>query len=110
MIGRGRLIADSSAADLIAQSSQGYVQVRTPDGEGLVPHLRAAGASVSLEHEWLRVTGLDCAAVGEIAALHRVVLHELSPHAASLEEAFMELTQDSVDFHTDLAVGTGSAR
>src|SRR3989440_7968731 len=60
VIGRGRLIADSSAADLIAQSSQGYVQVRTPDGEGLVPHLRAAGASVSLEHEWLRVTGLDC--------------------------------------------------
>jgi ABC-2 type transport system ATP-binding protein len=110
VIGRGRLIADSSTADLIAQSSQGYVQVRTPDADGLTSMLRAAGASVSVDEGLVRVTGLDCAAVGEIAALHRVVLHELSPHAASLEEAFMELTKDSVDYRTDATVGTGSAR
>lgn len=110
VIGRGRLIADSSTADLIAQSSQGYVHVCTPDADGLAPHLRAAGASVSVEDDLLRVTGLDCAAVGELAALHRFVLHELSPRAASLEEAFMELTKDSVDFRTDVTVGTGSVK
>ena len=110
VIGRGRLIADSSTADLIAQSSQGYVHVCTPDADGLAPHLRAAGASVSVEDDLLRVTGLDCAAVGELAALHRVVLHELSPRAASLEEAFMKLTKDSVDFRTDVTVGTGSVK
>jgi len=53
------------------------------------------------------VTGLESAAVGELAALDHVVLHELTPRAASLEEAFMELTRDSVDFRTDTAVSIG---
>ncbi|MDQ1464327.1 MAG: type transport system ATP-binding protein [Actinomycetota bacterium] len=109
VIGRGRLIADSSTADLIARSSQGFVHVRTPDADGLSSVLRAAGAAVHAEAGSLRVTGLDCAAVGELAALHRVVLHELSPRAASLEEAFMELTKDTVDFRTEVTVGMGSS-
>lgn len=107
VIGRGRLIADSSTADLIARSSQGYVHVRTPDAEGLAPRLRAAGAIAEVKGDTLRVTGLETAAVGELAALHRVVLHELSPRSASLEEAFMELTKDSVEFRTDALAGTG---
>ena len=61
-----------------------------------------------IENGALQVTGLDCAAVGELAALHRVVLHELSPRAASLEEAFMELTKDSVDFRPEVTVGMES--
>jgi ABC-2 type transport system ATP-binding protein len=107
VIGRGRLIADSSTADLIAHSSQGYVHVRTPDVSGLATRLRAAGALVDTEGDTMRVTGLESAAVGELAALDHVVLHELTPRAASLEEAFMELTRDSVDFRTDTAVSIG---
>ena len=78
------------------------MHVRTPDADGLAPASAGCRRACRSTTTALRVTGLDCAAVGELAALHRVVLHELSPHAASLEEAFMELTQDSVDFRTDV--------
>jgi ABC-2 type transport system ATP-binding protein len=108
VIGRGRLIADSSTTDLIARSSQGYVHVRTPDVEGLARRLRIAGAVVDTAADTLRVTGLDCAAIGELAALDHIVLHELTPRSASLEEAFMELTRDSVDYRTDATVGIAS--
>jgi ABC-2 type transport system ATP-binding protein len=109
VIGRGRLIADTTTADLIGSSSQGYVLVRTPDADGLARVLRAAGATVGLTDDGVRVTGASCAAVGELAAEHRVVLHELSPHAASLEEAFMELTRDSVDFGADFGTAIADA-
>ena len=108
VIGRGRLIADSSTTDLIARSSQGYVHVRTPNVDGLAARLRAAGAVVDTSVDALRVTGLDCAAVGELAALDHIILHELTPRSASLEEAFMELTRDSVDFRTDATVAIAS--
>jgi ABC-2 type transport system ATP-binding protein len=101
VIGRGRLIADSSTADLIARSSQGYVHVRTPNVDGFATRLRAAGAAVDATGDTMRVTGLPSAAIGELAALDHTVLHELTPRAASLEEAFMELTKDSVEFRTD---------
>src|SRR5450432_2038622 len=84
VIGRGRLIADTTTADLISSSSQGYVLVRTPDADGLARVLRTAGATVGVTDDGVRVTGVSCAAVGELAAEHHVVLHELSPHAASL--------------------------
>ena len=64
---------------------------------------------VDIGVDTLRVTGLDCDAVGELAALDHIVLHELTPRSASLEEAFMELTRDSVDFRTDSAVPIGRA-
>jgi ABC-2 type transport system ATP-binding protein len=107
VIGRGRLIADSSTTDLIARSSLGYVHVRTPDVDGFAVRLRAAGAVVDADGDTMRVRGLESAVVGELAALDRVVLHELTPRTASLEEAFMELTKDSVEFRTDAAVSTG---
>jgi ABC-2 type transport system ATP-binding protein len=109
VIGRGRLIADSSTADLIAHSSQGYVHVRTPDVAGLATRLRTAGAVVDAAGDTMRVTGLECSAVGELAALDHIILHELTPRSASLEEAFMELTRDSVDFRTDATVTVGAA-
>ncbi|HEY3925165.1 MAG TPA: ATP-binding cassette domain-containing protein [Acidothermaceae bacterium] len=108
VIGRGRLIADSSTADLIASSSQGYVHVRTPDVEGLATRLRSAGAIVDTDADTMRVTGLECAAIGELAALDHIALHELTPRSASLEEAFMELTKDSVDYRTDATVAIAS--
>jgi ABC-2 type transport system ATP-binding protein len=98
VIGRGRLIADSSTTDLVARSSQRYVHVKTPDVDELLPVLQAAGASVVEEDQWLRVTGIECARVGELAARQGVVLHELAPREPTLEAAFMELTRDSVDF------------
>ena len=85
------------------------MHVRTPDVDGLAARLRAAGAVVDTSVDTLRVTGLDCAAVGELAALDHIILHELTPRSASLEEAFMELTRDSVDFRTDAAVAIGRA-
>lgn len=81
------------------------MHVRTPNVEGLASRLRSAGALVDTDLDTMRVTGLDCAAIGELAALEHIVLHELTPRSASLEEAFMELTKDSVDYRTDATVG-----
>jgi ABC-2 type transport system ATP-binding protein len=106
VIGRGRLIADTSVAEFIAQSSQRFVRVRSPRTEELATLLAARGASVSgAEDASLTVTGLEAAAIGDIAAGAGIALHELSPQAASLEEAFMEITHDSVEFHGESATG-----
>jgi ABC-2 type transport system ATP-binding protein len=102
VIGQGRLIADAAIADILGRSSLNYVLVQSPDSEHFASLLRLAGAQARPRSELpsaLEVTGLDRAAVGELAARHHVVLHELSSHSASLETAFMELTRDRVDFH-----------
>jgi ABC-2 type transport system ATP-binding protein len=99
VIGRGRLIAEMPVAEFIAQSSQQFVRVRTlqPDDFGVA--MRAAGATVVREEDGaLSVAGLNAQEIGDIAFDQRLALHELSPQMASLEEAFMELTQDSVDY------------
>ena len=100
VIGRGRLIAETSIGELTSQSSQRYVTVRVAgDPDLLVATLRGAGASVVAEGDGaLTVQGAEAAGIGELAGSLGVVLHELSPHAASLEEAFMELTDDSIDY------------
>jgi ABC-2 type transport system ATP-binding protein len=105
VIGRGRLIAATSVEDFVARSSHNCVLVRTPEPQRLLPLLDAAGAVSLAEDGALRITGLDCAAIGDLAANHRIALHELSPQLASLEEAFMELTRDSVEYHADLPAG-----
>jgi len=107
VIGRGRLIADSTTNELVASSSQGYVQVRSPDARAFLPVLTGMGASVTENTEGLRITGLDCARVGELAAQHGIVLDELSPRQASLKAAFMELTKDSVDYRTAEPLAAG---
>lgn len=98
VIGRGRLIADCSTAELVASSSQSYVHVKTPDVDKLVAALTVIGADVAEADQLLRVTGVDSAAVGEVAAREGVVLHELILRQPSLEAAFMELTRDTVEF------------
>ncbi|GAA0494904.1 ATP-binding cassette domain-containing protein [Streptomyces sp. NPDC046215] len=100
VIGQGRLLADTSMADFIAQNSRSYVRLRSPDRERLLDALAQDGiAHVTGVDGSLEVDGGDAARLGELAARHRIVLHELSPQRASLEEAFMQLTAESVEYH-----------
>jgi ABC-2 type transport system ATP-binding protein len=100
VIGRGRLIRDESMREFVDSSSRTTVVVRTPQADDLAAAVTADGGSVEPDNTGaLIVTGLDAARIGELAAAGGVVLHELAPRRASLEEAFMELTQDSVEFH-----------
>jgi len=104
VIGRGRLIADVPIEEFVRQSSGSDVLVRSPAGGALAGLLSQQGASVTAETDGgLAVTGLDAAVIGEAAREHGIALHELTPRHASLEEAFMELTRDSVDYHADLS-------
>ncbi|MEU7576830.1 ATP-binding cassette domain-containing protein [Streptomyces sp. NPDC041068] len=99
VIGRGELIAAEDLAAFAARSGRAAVTVRTPGAAALTRLLRAEGASVAAEADGrLVVTGLDAPRVGELALRHRVLLHELTTRTASLEEAFMELTADSVEY------------
>jgi len=105
VIGRGELIADTTVQDFISGSSQNHVRVRAPKADVLAPLLIASGATVTVQLAGeLEVTGMTCQVVGEIAAAHQLVLHELAEQDASLEEAFMELTKDSVQFRTEKGV------
>ena len=100
VIGRGRLLADASVADVIAASSANHVRVVSPDADALRILIEGAGGSVSLDGaDVLNVTGLECREVGVLAAQGGLTLYELSPQDASLEEAFMEMTRDSAEFH-----------
>ena len=99
VIGRGKLIADTSVADFVAGASKQLVHVRSPQPDDLVRVLAGAGVEVIvLEAGLLEVRGLTAEQVGEEAAAARIVLHELTPHQASLEEAFMDLTRDELEF------------
>ena len=100
VIGRGRLIADCSVAEFIARNSVQSVRVRTPEPDALVRVLHAAGGiSMPGADGTIVVQGMPVNQVGDLAFEHRIRLHELAPAQASLEEAFMELTADSVEFH-----------
>jgi ABC-2 type transport system ATP-binding protein len=99
VIGRGRLIADTSMNDFMAANSEGTVLVRCSEPEVLARLLTAAGATVrdGLESS-LVVAGLTGAEIGRLAAYNDIVLSELAPQQASLEDAFMELTKDSLEY------------
>ena len=108
VIGRGELIADTTVEDFIASNTEATVLVRTPEADRLYHALSTAGAGVrSRDDGGLLVTGLDAARIGDLALESGVALHELSPVQASLEEVFMDLTSDMVDYHghTPLEVG-----
>jgi ABC-2 type transport system ATP-binding protein len=99
VIGRGRLIADTSVPEFIRRSSGNTVRVRTPDAERLRHQLAGPQVTItSAEAGVLSVTGLSSEQVGRTAAEHLVILYELADQQASLEEAFMELTRDAVEF------------
>jgi ABC-2 type transport system ATP-binding protein len=101
VIGRGRLIADCTVGEFIQRNSEVAIRVRTPDSARLLELITAGGGRVTTgpDHTLL-VTGVSADQIGDLAFDHSVRLHELAPVRASLEEAFMELTRDSVEFHT----------
>jgi ABC-2 type transport system ATP-binding protein len=99
VIGRGRLIADAATTEVIRLSSGTHVRVRSPQATVLADLLRAKGGTVAVDDDAaLEVNDMTSESIGEIAAANGIVLHELSLAAASLEQAFMELTEDSVDY------------
>jgi ABC-2 type transport system ATP-binding protein len=98
VIGKGRLLADADIAEMTTQAGVS-VLVRSPDATRLAAALTGAGGVVHTEEDGsLTVTKLDAAAIGAIAARDGVVLHELTPQRASLEEAFMALTKEHLEF------------
>ncbi|GHH90419.1 ABC transporter ATP-binding protein [Streptomyces capillispiralis] len=100
VIGQGRLLADTSMAEFIEHNSRSYVRVRSPQRERLLDVLHRAGiTAVESGNGALEVDGSKAEYIGELAARNQVVLHELSPQQASLEEAFMRLTAESVEYH-----------
>ncbi|SFQ49537.1 MULTISPECIES: ABC transporter ATP-binding protein [Actinomadura] len=98
IIGRGRLIADTSVRELADRFRRGVV-VRSPRPADLTAVLAGAGGAVERVPDGsLSVTGLDVAAIGDAAAAHGIPLYGVTPHSASLEEAYMELTAGSAEF------------
>ncbi|MET9108247.1 ABC transporter ATP-binding protein [Streptomyces zhihengii] len=99
VIGRGELIAAESLAAFSARGTRRTVTVRTPDTAALAAVLTAEGGELRTEADGsCTVTGLAADRVGALAHRHRLMLHELTPQASSLEEAFMELTAGSVEY------------
>ncbi|MFC7981196.1 ABC transporter ATP-binding protein [Streptomyces sp. NPDC057336] len=102
VIGRGRILADAPMEEVIAGSSLNAARVRTPEAQALERELRRHGLAVErgadLEPDELIVVGATLREIGDLAFSHRVPVHELSMRRASLEQAYMELTADSVEY------------
>jgi ABC-2 type transport system ATP-binding protein len=111
VIGKGKLIADCTMKEFIARSSGTSVRVRTPSPDQLVLAIAAKGGTATADSDGtLVVRGMTPETVGDIAFESGIRLHELSMVRASLEEAFMELTADSVEYHAGIpgaSVGSG---
>ncbi|MFF0095962.1 ATP-binding cassette domain-containing protein [Streptomyces canus] len=101
VVGRGRLLADTTVADLIREAGGDTVQVVTQDPARLRDVLAGPGVDVTgrIGSEELQVTGLTAREIGLKAAEHGIALFELSARTVSLEEAFMDLTRDAVEYH-----------
>ncbi len=106
VIGRGRLIADTSVSEFIDQASRKVVRVRTEQATQLRELLVGPEVTVtSSERGVLEVAGLSGGEIGRIACDNKIPLEELTPVQASLEQAFMELTQDAVEYRTEQLEG-----
>jgi ABC-2 type transport system ATP-binding protein len=101
VIGRGRKIADTSTHEFVSRASGNIVRVRTPQAVELESQLAGPDVTVTaIEPELLEIRGLTARQIGDAALSHQIALHELTPQVASLEEAFMTLTRDDVEFKT----------
>jgi len=99
IIGRGRLLADTSIGELIARAGVGSVLVRSPHATDLRDLLVGEGATVtSAEPGTLQVDGLTAEAIAGLAVDRGLAVHELTPQRASLEQAYMQLTRDAVQY------------
>jgi ABC-2 type transport system ATP-binding protein len=104
VIGRGRLIADTSVDEFVRRASGSLVRVRSPQASQLRELLVSPDVTVaSDEIGVLEITGLTAEQIGETAAANGIVLHELMPLQASLEDAFMELTREDLEFKAAVA-------
>jgi len=106
IIGRGRLIRDISIGDFVRESSKNVVRVRTPQALQLRSLVLAHRATIATEEPGLLdIDGLSAERIGRIAAQHGIVLSELTPQTASLEDAFMELTHEEVEYRNHSTKG-----
>jgi ABC-2 type transport system ATP-binding protein len=104
VIGRGALIAEMSVTEFTSQNALDAVRIVTPMTESFVTALQDAGATARVESDGsIAATGLTTAEIGELASDRILTLHELTPVRASLEDAFMELTHDAVEYRTTVS-------
>jgi ABC-2 type transport system ATP-binding protein len=100
VIGKGKLIADLPIAEMIAAASRSSVLVRSPDATRLRDLIAGPAVTItSAAAGQLEIVGFTAKQIGDLALAHGIAIHELTPQRASLEEAFMELTNDSIEFH-----------
>ena len=103
VIGRGKLIAATSMKEFVAGASGASVRVRTPSADQLVRAVTAKGATTSTDEDGaIEVRGMSAEQIGDLAFGEGIRLHELATVRASLEEAYMEVTADSVEYHADM--------
>jgi ABC-2 type transport system ATP-binding protein len=101
VIGRGRLIADATVDEFVRRHSRNLVRVRSPQADRLADAVRSPDVSVTaVEPSVLEIEGLTAEQIGTEAAARSVVLYELTPVSVTLEDAFMDITQDEVEFKT----------
>ena len=104
VLGRGRILADAPVDQILAGATRNAVRVRTPEIERLVAAINGPDVTVTgVEAQLLEISGISAAQIGDAAAAAGVALHELTPLSASLEEAYLELTQDEVEYHSEIA-------
>ncbi len=104
VLGRGRILADASVADIIARSSGNTVVVRSPQAAQLVELMRGPDITcTAIEPGAVEVTGTTAQVIGEAAAAAGIVLHELSPRTGTLEDSYLSLTADAVEYHSSPA-------
>ena len=103
VLGRGRILADAPVDQILAGATRNAVRVRTPQVDQLARTIAGPDVTITgVESQLIEVTGLTAAQIGDLAAATGVVLHELTPISASLEEAYLELTQDEVEYHSEV--------
>ncbi|MFF1573824.1 ABC transporter ATP-binding protein [Leifsonia sp. NPDC058292] len=104
VLGRGRILADAPVQEILDGATSSSVRVRSPQIDALARAIQGADVSITgLENELVEVNGLSAAQIGEAAAQFGIVLHELSPINASLEQAYLALTQDEVEYRTEVS-------
>jgi ABC-2 type transport system ATP-binding protein len=104
VLGRGRIIADAPVSEILAAATGTVVRVRTPQPDELSRLITSADVTVTGEEPGLlKVVGLESPQIGEAAARAGIVLHELTPIGASLEEAYLALTHDDVEYRAEVA-------
>ena len=104
VIGRGTILADSSIQEFMAAHASAYVRVKAPQSTDVEALLVGRGLDVTRTADELHVQGLDAPAIGELIGSNGLLLHELTLVRSSLEDAFMELTAESVEYHARTGV------